>query len=125
PTVLSRVVRIAATLFLVIATMAVTNEGADAAPGDCNQGTLAQPVGLPFGTSFWLHNDFAGTHNSSAPSTVGYTDGSNDTTGVLGVGPAKCVLNGLSFDSTDGYLYAFEDPEVQTAPLQTSATLVR
>jgi hypothetical protein len=112
-------------LFLALGVLTIPRDVAAAAPGDCNLGTVTQPVGLPFGTSFWLHNDFAGTHNSSAPSTINYSDSANHTTGVLGVGPTTCVLNGLSFNSTDGYLYAFENPEVQNSPLLTASPLVK
>jgi uncharacterized protein DUF6923 len=95
-----------------------------AAPGDCNLGTLTDPVGLPFGTSFYAHNDFAGTNNSSGPTTIAYTDSANNTTQVLGAAGPACQLNALAFNSTDGYLYALNASEV-VGDSPTEATLVK
>ncbi len=72
-----------------------------------------------------MHNGFNGTFSSSPPSTIAYGTGSGAQTGVLGTTPSGCVLNGLSYNEHDGYLYAFENTEVSNSPCSTSFALVK
>ena len=44
---------------------------------------------------------------------------------MLGTTPSGCVLNGLSYNAADGYLYAFENTEVVTSPCANSFAMVK
>src|SRR5882757_307365 len=93
--------------------------------GCATAAAITQPLGLPAGTTFWMHKGFNGTFSSQPPSTIAYGTGSGAQTGVLGTTPTACVLNGLSYNSADGYLYAFENDEVAGGACAVNYAMVK
>ncbi|MFV0254387.1 MAG: LAETG motif-containing sortase-dependent surface protein [Beutenbergiaceae bacterium] len=116
------VIGVAALLLPVVAAPAAP---AQANPADCPTGTILAPLNLPSGTAVTVLNDFSGTHMSDPPSTIRFGPADNPHANTLGSTAGTCVLNGLSYNSDDGYLYAFAEAEVATAPTPGMSTLMR
>ncbi|MFV0427478.1 MAG: hypothetical protein ACK5KU_10670 [Beutenbergiaceae bacterium] len=110
---------------LTLPVLAMSATPAQANPADCPAGAIASPLNFPSGTAVTVLNDFPATHTSAPPSTIRFGPANNPSENVLGVTTGDCVLNGLSYNNDDGYLYAFAEAEVNTAPTPGLSTLMR
>ena len=63
--------------------------------GCATTNVVSQPVGLPAGTTFWMHNGFAGTFSSQPPSAIAYGTGSGAQTHVFGTTPSIQISRNL------------------------------
>jgi LPXTG-motif cell wall-anchored protein len=84
-------------------------------------------AGAPYARAAGPNDPFScATANPVAQaSTIAYGSGSGAQSQVLGRTPSSCVLNGLSYNAADGYLYAFENKEVVTNPCAVTYAMVK